>query len=282
MPASRHLLVPAGSTVSVRGAGITASPGAPVGSGPRGLRAPAPCVQEQCDQYPLHDGCVLTVALYSDVKRMTTPMSRSSSKAEVWVGARGAVGDREALAWVRLSDEWLVDAGLAGTEVAIAELARMVRDAVAKRGRAPEALLVRDEATRDALRAELGQDIAVQAGFDQRAQDLSDAAVSAIQVAFGAEAMLSKDARASQAELMHARMHETVEVQLAANDPPAVRRTLERLQRQGLERGAAVHAIAGVFMHLMHRVLETGQPFDPAVYAAALDALSATSGTGLG
>jgi hypothetical protein len=86
--------------------------------------------------------------------------------------------------------------------------------------------------------------------------------------------MLARDARASQVELMHTRMHETVEAQLAADDPPQVRRALEHLQREGLDRGAAVHAIAGVFMDLMHQALVTGAPLDSAAYAAALDELS--------
>lgn len=199
----------------------------------------------------------------------------SDTKREVWVGAHSVTGDRVALAWVRLRDEWLVDAGMADAHTATDELARMFREAVAKRGHPPTELRVADTGTRDGLRAALGDEVAVEAGFDQRCQDLADAAASAIEVAFGAEAMLANDARASQAELMHARMHETVETQLAADDPPEVRRTLERLQRDGLDRGAAVHAIAGVFMHLMHQVLVTGKPFDPASYAAALDALSA-------
>lgn len=198
------------------------------------------------------------------------------TEPEVWVGACRVVGDRVALAWVRLSDEWLVDAELASSEQAIAELARMAGDAIAKRGHPPGALRVADTQTRDALRAALAGDIPVEAGFDQRARALSDAAVSAIEVAFGADAMLARDARASQAELMHTRMHETVEAQLAADDPPEIRRALEHLQREGLDRAAAIHTIAGIFMHLMHQVLVTGKTFDSAAYAAALDALSKT------
>jgi hypothetical protein len=198
----------------------------------------------------------------------------SEDKPEVWVGARSAVGERAALAWVRLRDEWLVDATMADGTDAIAELARMYRQAVAKRGQGPDELRVEDAATRDGLRDALGDEVVVESGFDQRAEDLARAAASAIEVAFGAEAMLANDARSSQSDLMHARMHETVESQVAANDPPAVRRTLERLQREGLDRGAAIHAIASVFMHLMHQVLVTGQAFDPKAYARALDELT--------
>jgi hypothetical protein len=196
------------------------------------------------------------------------------TEPEVWVGACRAVGDQVALAWVRLSDELLVDAELSSSDRDVAELARMARDAIAKRGHPPAELRVADPDTRDALRTALGPDIPVEAGFDQRARDLSDAAVSAIEVAFGAEALLAQDARDSQAELMHTRMHQTIEVQLAADDPPQVRRALDHLQREGLDRTAAIHAIAGIFMHLMHQVLLTGGTFDSAAYATALDALS--------
>lgn len=196
------------------------------------------------------------------------------TEREVWVGTYRIVDDQVAVAWVRYSDEWLIDAELADTQRASTELARMARNAIARRGHPPGELRVAEPATRDSLRAELGDDIPIEAGFDQRAKELADAAVHAIEVTFGAQAMLARDARAGQTELMHARMHEAVENQLVADDPPQARLALERLQREGLDRGAAVHAIAGVFMHLMHQVLVTGKPFESAAYAAALDDLS--------
>lgn len=194
------------------------------------------------------------------------------AQREVWVGAHS--GDhRVALAWVRRSDELLIDAGMADANDGVSELARMFREAVAKRGHGPDELRVADLDLRDRLRTLLGDEVAIEAGFDPRARGLADAAISAIEVAFGAEAMLARDARNSQVDLMQTRMHETVEAQLAADDPPEARRALDRLQSGGMDRDAAVHAIAGAFMHLMHRVLETGEPFDPSEYAAVLDAL---------
>ena len=203
---------------------------------------------------------------------MATP-----KQPEVWIGARRAFGRHVALAWVRWHDERLIDATTADPARALAELVRLVRDAVTARGYPPDVLRVSDDAAADALRGALGDQLMVEVGFDPRGQELADAATDAMEVAFGAGALLARDARASQAERMQARMHETVEAQLTADDPPAVRRTLERLQREGLDRGAAVHAIAGVFMQLMHQVLVTGQPFDPAAYAAALDGLQPVS-----
>lgn len=201
----------------------------------------------------------------------------TKKQPEIWIGARRAFGRHVALAWVRWHDERLIDATTANPAHDVDALVRMAREAIAKRGYPPDVLRVSDDAAAEALRGALGDEVMVEVGFDPRAQELADAATDAMEVAFGAGALLARDARASQAQRMHARMHETVEAQLTADDPPAVRLTLERLQRAGLDRGAAVHAIAGVFMQLMHQVLVTGQPFDPAAYAVALDGLRPVS-----
>ena len=121
--------------------------------------------------------------------------------------------------------------------------------------------------------AELGDDVTIESGFDQRAGELAEAAASAVEVAFEAEAMMARDANADR---MRARMHGAVEKQIDADDPPQVRQTLERLVSEGMSRDAAVHAIAGVFMHLMHQVLVTGKPFDGTAYAIALGAIQSS------
>ena len=70
---------------------------------------------------------------------------------------------------------------------------------------------------------------------------------------------------------VHATLHAVVETQAATNDPPATRRTLERLAASGLRRHAAVHMVAEVLLEWIGR----GEPFDGQRYAARLDALDA-------
>lgn len=108
----------------------------------------------------------------------------------MWIGVVHLLpdGDRFALAWVRRRDEWLADAGIAQRGDELDELARMYQQAVDKRGHAPGKLNVRAAVHADALRDRLGADAIVEVGFDQRAQELSDAAASAVDVIFGADA----------------------------------------------------------------------------------------------
>lgn len=73
---------------------------------------------------------------------------------------------------------------------------------------------------------------------------------------------------------MHARMHVAVEDQVATNEPPVARRTLDRLTHEGLNRHVAVHALIDVFIRQMVATMASATPFDNAAYATQLDALS--------
>jgi hypothetical protein len=70
-------------------------------------------------------------------------------------------------------------------------------------------------------------------------------------------------------------MHDAIERQLAASDPPEVAAAIARLQREGLDRHAAVHAAAAELVHKMWEVASGAAEFDRAGYAAALSALRA-------
>lgn len=73
---------------------------------------------------------------------------------------------------------------------------------------------------------------------------------------------------------LHAAMHAVVENQAAALDPPAVAQTLTRLQAAGLDRHAALHAVASVAGDALTNALTTpGKPFDMAAYELALGAI---------
>lgn len=73
---------------------------------------------------------------------------------------------------------------------------------------------------------------------------------------------------------LHAAMHAVAETQAAANDPPEVRRTLERLRGGGLDRHSAIHAVASVVGDTMAATLAAGGEFDAEAYAAALKKLN--------
>lgn len=192
---------------------------------------------------------------------------------EIWIGVIHLLpeGDRFALAWVRRHDEWLADASTAPRGDEIAVLARMYRDAVARRDAAPARINVRARAHADALRERLGSSAVIDVGFDTRAQELSDAAASAIDL------LHPPDDGGPSAERefeVRAGMYEAIERQLEEHDPPQVATTLERLEQRGLDRDHAMAAIARVFMRKMHDAMSSDQPFDTAGYAAALEALS--------
>ncbi len=130
---------------------------------------------------------------------------RGSEEApvETWIGVVHllAEGDRFALAWVRRRDEWLADAGLAQRGDEITELARMYTTAVARRGHGPGKLTIRAAAHADALRALLGDEVVIEVGFDTRARELSDAAASAVDLIFAAEAIV-READGAPAQLV--------------------------------------------------------------------------------
>jgi thioesterase domain-containing protein len=75
----------------------------------------------------------------------------------------------------------------------------------------------------------------------------------------------------------HATIHAIVENQVAMGDEIPVRRTLERLQREGLDRHDAIHAVAWVLvLHLhdaLNQALPPGNPH--AAYYAELEKLTA-------
>lgn len=73
----------------------------------------------------------------------------------------------------------------------------------------------------------------------------------------------------------HAVMHTVVENQLALNEPPAVATALERLQKQGLDRHEALHAIAYVLFQEMGGMVDSGQPYSESRYSSKLKKLTA-------
>ncbi|HTN54119.1 MAG TPA: DUF1841 family protein [Anaeromyxobacter sp.] len=72
---------------------------------------------------------------------------------------------------------------------------------------------------------------------------------------------------------LHAALHVVVEGQLAAGEPPEVRRALDRLVAGGLTRHEALHAIGLLVANATTAALE-GRTFDARVYAQELDALT--------
>lgn len=82
-----------------------------------------------------------------------------------------------------------------------------------------------------------------------------------------------------QAELeekteVHVGLHVAVENQLAADDPPATRRALQRLLDEGLDRHQAIHAIGFVLLDEMMNSAREQRDFSSAGYTAQLDALT--------
>ena len=198
--------------------------------------------------------------------------------SETWIGIIRPLpgGERLALAWVRRHDEWLAGVGAAPTADAVGELGRMYLEAVARRGYPPDRLDLDDATHASRLRALIGDGPAIEIGFDQRASDLCDAAVSAVAIAEDAERMLAGDRAApSHAERMYASMYEAVEQQISEGDPPDVGQTADRLVGQGASRAQAIHAIAVVLMRAMGSAMAADRPFDTAAYVAALRALTA-------
>ena len=66
---------------------------------------------------------------------------------------------------------------------------------------------------------------------------------------------------------------EAVEDQLASNEPPKVRETLNRLMSQGIERDEALKYIACALSIEIFGVLKHSEPFDPKRYDSNLDNL---------
>ena len=77
---------------------------------------------------------------------------------------------------------------------------------------------------------------------------------------------------------MHATMHVIIENQVAMG-MEAVVRTMDRLQREGLDRHEAVHAIGCVLAEHLHAMFadDTGRKFEQPEYLAQVEKLSARS-----
>ena len=77
----------------------------------------------------------------------------------------------------------------------------------------------------------------------------------------------------------HATFHAIVESQAALGDETPVRRTLERLMKEGVDRHEAIHAVAAALAeHMSDLVRKASPPSDPnAPYFAALEKLSVAS-----
>jgi thioesterase domain-containing protein len=90
-------------------------------------------------------------------------------------------------------------------------------------------------------------------------------------------ALAEKYHRQAGIKLPNVKVHAIVENQVALGDEIPVRRTLERLQREGLDRHDAIHAVAWVLVQHFHDALnEALPPGDPhAAYYAELEKLTA-------
>jgi hypothetical protein len=78
---------------------------------------------------------------------------------------------------------------------------------------------------------------------------------------------------------MHAAIHVVVENQAAMGDELPVRRTIERLRGQGLNRHDAVHAVGCILLDEMSATAQPGAmgDFNSLLYNARLEALTAES-----
>ena len=74
--------------------------------------------------------------------------------------------------------------------------------------------------------------------------------------------------------IVHITAHQTVENQLAQNDPKEVRRTIKKLMRQGYSRHEAIHAVGSVVMDEIWYILKEKRPFDQARFLRGLRALT--------
>jgi hypothetical protein len=73
---------------------------------------------------------------------------------------------------------------------------------------------------------------------------------------------------------IHAVIHASIETQVAEGHPAATQ-ALERMQAEGLDRHDAIHAVGSVMAKHMFAIVQEGQSFDEAAYAADLGELSA-------
>ncbi|MGO8917267.1 MAG: DUF1841 family protein [Stellaceae bacterium] len=78
---------------------------------------------------------------------------------------------------------------------------------------------------------------------------------------------------------LHANLHVVVENQIALDDPPTVRRAMERLMGEGLDRHEALHAVGSVLAGFLFDAIkaEVPVPFSTDDYSAAIERLTAES-----
>ena len=79
-------------------------------------------------------------------------------------------------------------------------------------------------------------------------------------------------------EQLHAVFHALIETQVAMGDEIPVRRTLERLRGEGLDRHDAIHAIASVMVNHFYHLMKDGGPISDDVnqiYFSELERLTA-------
>jgi hypothetical protein len=70
--------------------------------------------------------------------------------------------------------------------------------------------------------------------------------------------------------ILHIIIHQTVENQIAANEPPETAKTLERLLSQGKTRHEAVHEIGIVLAEEMFGIMKFNRSFDEQRYVRKL------------
>lgn len=81
---------------------------------------------------------------------------------------------------------------------------------------------------------------------------------------------------------LHAGFHAVAEAQIAANEPPITRETLDRLMADGLRRHPALHLVMRVLVEHLHEAMTEGRSFDEARYARALRGLRAEEAVEVG
>lgn len=73
----------------------------------------------------------------------------------------------------------------------------------------------------------------------------------------------------------HAAMHAVVENQIAEGQPPETASTVQRLQREGLDRHDAIHSVASVLAGHIWEMQRHRRPFDQKKYLKQLRKLTA-------
>ncbi|MFH1809069.1 MAG: DUF1841 family protein [Pseudomonadota bacterium] len=82
--------------------------------------------------------------------------------------------------------------------------------------------------------------------------------------------------RRSEALRSHAVLHMAIETQVAEGQPPEAQQALRRLQKQGVDRHEAIHALGSVLSSHLGKALQTDR-FDDEAYAGALAVMDATT-----